>query len=68
MQNLKVINMKNAFKIGLLCLLAATTIVACDPHHSTPNSGQANQDSPKVKVDTTLKASIDTTKKDTTKK
>lgn len=60
--------MKNLLKIGLLTAAIATTIVACDPRHSATNSGQTNPDSPKAKIDTTVKGNIDTAKKDTTKK
>jgi hypothetical protein len=60
--------MKNAFKIGLLAAAVTTTILACDPSHSASNSGQTKPDSPKTKVDTAIKAGIDTTTKDTTKK
>lgn len=57
--------MKNSLKIGLLGIVMAGTLVACDPPKG--NSSQTPGDSSKKAIDTS-KAAIDTAKKDTSKK
>ncbi len=58
--------MKNSFKIGSLLVVIAVSVLACDPPNA--NSNKVPIDSTQKKTDTSAKAVIDTTKKDTTKK
>jgi hypothetical protein len=58
--------MKNSFKIGSLIIGIAVSVMACDPPHA--NTNKTPIDSPQKTIDTGNKATIDTAKKDTTKK
>lgn len=57
--------MKTSLKIGLLALLIGSAVFACDPPKA--NSTQPTIDSPRKPIDTSAKAKLDTSKKDTTK-
>jgi hypothetical protein len=58
--------MKNSFRMGLLALVIASSIVACEP--PKVKSAEPKIDSPAKPIDTAKKAVIDSAKKDTTKK
>ncbi len=65
--------MKNSFKIGLLALVITISVSSCGDGDkaasgSKIDTGKTAIDTSKKIVDTTKKATVDTGKKDTTKK